>query len=260
MSILALLLFATLGIGLLIFTFQEKLIFYPAALSDDYQFEFKEAEELSIPNDSEKISALLFRGHDAGNDLIVYFHGNAEALNSWGFTAAELAQRTGLNVLIVDYPGYGKSTGKIKSEKQLHQFAERVYQEASQRTRGGSIILYGRSLGSGLATKLASEKNIKALILETPFLSGYAQGQASFPLIPRFLIRYKFRNDNYIKNLKVPVLILHGTNDVIVPYDQAKSLHQLAPQSTLVTIQGGHHNDLPSTKEYWTALEDFLKK
>ncbi len=259
MSILAILIFAALGVGLLIFTFQEKLIFYPAPLSQDYQFEFKGAEELSVANDSEKISALLFRGDDSANDLIIYFHGNAEALNSWGFTAAELAQRTGQDVLIVDYPGYGKSTGKISSEKQLHQFADKVFEEATRRTRGG-IVLYGRSLGSGLATKLAAKNNIKALILETPFLSGYAQGQSSFPLVPRFLIRYKFRSDEYIQNLRVPVLIFHGTNDVIVPYEHAKALHQLASHSKLVTIPGGSHNDLPSTNEYWLELTNFLKR
>lgn len=259
MSILAILIFTTVGLGLVILAFQEKLIFYPTQLIENYKFDFAEAEELVIQNHNEKISALLFHGQAQPNNLIIYFHGNAEALNSWGFTAAELAQKTGQDILIVDYPGYGKSTGKITSEKQLHQFAERVYEEAEKRAPG-NIILYGRSLGSGLATKLAAEKPIKALILETPFLSGYAQGQSSFPLIPLFLIRYKFRNDEHIKKTKAPILIIHGTNDVIVSYDQAKALHQLAPQSTFVTIQGGNHNDLPATEDYWRALELFLNE
>lgn len=257
LGIFAIFLFAVLGLGLAIYALQEKLIFYPTPLSENYQFEFDGAEELSIRHGSDQISALLFRGKDTSTDLIIYFHGNAEALNSWGYTGADLAQKTGLDVLIVDYPGYGKSTGKISSEKQLHQFAEVVYEEAAKQARG-QIILYGRSLGSGLATRLASVKETKALILETPFLSGIAQGKSSFPLIPTFLIRYDFRNDQSIQKINAPILIIHGTNDVIVPYEQAQALTQLAPQAQLVTVEGGSHNDLPTSKVYWDALLNFL--
>jgi uncharacterized protein len=191
--------------------------------------------------------------------LILYFHGNGDDLQSWGLAGQELAERTAMNVWMFDYPGYGKSEGTISSEQQLHKISATFF-EAAQQLAGGSdrIVLYGRSIGTGLAVKLASEYKVAALILESPYLSLQEVVSHQFMWVPSLLLKYSLRSDQWMPRVHSPAMILHGDRDEVIPFAQGKELATLSPSITFVPIEGGHHSDLSIYPQYWQAIEQFL--
>lgn len=125
------------------------------------------------------------------------------------------------------------------------------------------VIIYGRSLGSGFAVPLALNEKVSALVLETPFYSLLDVASSYFPLIPmKFLLRYPFYSEKYIAQVNVPIIIFHGTKDRIVPHSSALKLYQLIKGKrdvSMVTIQGGKHNNLNSYPLFREKLREFLE-
>ena len=246
--------------GLAVFFLQEKLLFYPEKLPENYVFESKfPLEERWLEVDGTKIHTLYFRGKEASG-LILYFHGNAGNLASWGGVGEELVERTGWDVWMVDYPGYGKSGGMITSEDQLHDIALALY-SAGNATGHTKIAAMGRSIGSGLALKLASQMPLQGLVLETPYYSLARLAKEKFPWVPGFLLRYPIRSYEWMPKVTAPVLFLHGREDEIIPYAHSEDLLKLAPEgkAKLVTFERGRHNDLSSHEPYWQAVAEFFK-
>lgn len=240
---------------------QEKLIFFPTTLPPDYKFELRHPfEEKVLEVDGNKIHSLLFKVKDS-KGLILYFHGNAGSLDIWGDVAQQIVDETAMSIWIIDYPGFGKSEGRISSENQLHQIAT-AFMDASILMEGtvDRIVVYGRSIGSGLAVKLASDYGPAGLILESPFYSLLTMAQDRYPWAPLSILRYKFRSDLWMPRLKCPVLILHGDQDEIIPMSQAQKLAGLAKNKSFMAIHSGHHNDLSSFPEFWESLKLFLKE
>jgi pimeloyl-ACP methyl ester carboxylesterase len=131
---------------------------------------------------------------------------------------------------------------------------------ASEHGDESRIVVYGRSLGTAVATRLAAQRNPGALVLETPFDSLRSLARKLFPWAPTFLVRYPFRSDLDAPKIRCPTLVFHGTADEVVPYAQGERLARRIPQASLITIRGGHHNDLSSSPTYWTALARFLSR
>ncbi len=249
-----------LGIFALFF-FQSRLLFYPTSLDKNYVFKFDVPfeEKFISYGDQEIIHGLLFKpAYPTGR--ILYFHGNGGALDSWGYAAAELAQKLNHEVLILDYPGYGKSSGNLPtSEKALYESGAAALKELVASTDSTlPIILYGRSLGTAVASYLASKNVVQGLILETPYLSIKAMAAGMLPLIPSFLVRYDMDNQKNILNLTIPLLVIHGTTDAVIPYSHAERLVKESPKSNLITIDGGGHNDLSNFPQYWESIEKFI--
>jgi pimeloyl-ACP methyl ester carboxylesterase len=235
---------------------QEGMIFHPVILQKDYQYDFnQDFEELFIDTGEGEINALHFK-KTAPKGVILYLHGNAGALDSWGEVMADL-ERYGYDLFIYDYRGYGKSTG-AQSEAAFHSDAKIIYQYLLKNYDEKNIIIYGRSLGTGFATKLASENNPKLLILETPYYSFQDLSQSYFPYLPIGLIlKYKIHTDHWFPKVKCPVLIFHGTEDEVVPYKQSIKLSKLLKkEDRLVTLKGGTHSDLLS----FPAMREFLSE
>jgi uncharacterized protein len=139
-------------------------------LAPDFTFTFPgRFEEIALPSDDAVISALYFNA-DHPKGVVLYFHGNAGSLRSWGAVAASFVGR-GYDVLMPDYRGYGKSSGWIASEQMLHDDAAVAYQYLLGRYPEDQIVVYGRSIGSGIATYLAKTHRPRMLILETPYFS-----------------------------------------------------------------------------------------
>lgn len=244
---------------LLLYFCQEYLIFPGTRLANEFTFHFQiPFVEKFINVDGLKIHSLLFEPPESSG-LILYFHGNGGSLNGWGDAAAELAEREHMQVWILDYPGYGKSDGKIVSEVQLHRIAQ-TFLEAAQSLNGQSsnIVLYGRSIGTGLAVKLAAEHQVRGLILESPYLSLESLAEKSLTWAPLFLLKYKFHSDQWLPQVGCPILILHGDEDEVIPFQQGHQLSQLSNNSKFVQISGGHHNDLSRFPKYWESLDDFV--
>lgn len=243
----------------IIYFFQERLIFYPYKTAADVVYKFKNpAQEKILKIGKDDIHSLYFEAKEAPG-VIVYFHGNAGSLESWGHLASDFIDQTGWNIWMVDYPGFGKSTGHVTSESQLRAIAEKVFEEAVKQNPGKKVIIYGRSLGSGIASQLAVGKSIQGLILETPFYNVEAMAKNIFPLVPGFLVRYKLASNKHLQNITVPLLVIHGTADEIVPFEQGKRLFdEHSGAKKFIQIDGGDHNSLDETPLFWPALRDFL--
>lgn len=246
-------------ICLAVFLFQEKLIFFPVKLpaGHEYRFDHPFTELFLESRTGNRINALHFR-NDSSKGLILYFHGNAGSLDSWGRVSGDFLP-AGYDVLIFDYASYGKSTGKL-SEENIFEDAQTVYDFAKASYPEGEIILYGRSLGTGVAAHLASQNNPLELILESPFFSMRDVSQRHYPFLPSFLLRYPFRTDLVFQKIKSPVTILHGTEDEVIYFESSLKLKVLfKPGDTLYIVNGGHHNDLGKFPEYKIYLSEILR-
>ncbi len=248
-------------IGVLLCMFQEKLIFLPTVLDQNYTYNFKtDFEEIFLNTDDEAIiNAIHFKAKQP-KGVILYFHGNASDLSRWGATAQYFTQYN-YDVFVIDYRTYGKSTGPL-SEKAFYHDAQFCYDYLRENYEEQDIVLYGRSLGTGVATYLASENTPKNLILETPYYSLVDVAQRRFPIFPiRQLMRYEFPSFKFMKKVNCPVLILHGTNDEVVPLASGKMLRDISnsEQTIFVEVEGANHNNLIDYEAYHEAIKNQLQ-
>lgn len=246
--------------GLLYF-FQEKLIFFPQHLDKNYKFEFEQKfEELNIKTTDEKtLNGLLFKA-DSSKGLIFYLHGNAGSLSSWGEVAKTY---TDLNydVFIIDYRSYGKSEGEINGQNQLFEDNQTAYNELKKSYNEDKIIVLGYSIGTGLASKLASTNNPRLLILQAPYYNLTDMMKQRFSFIPTFILKYKFATNEYLKNCKMPVVIFHGNSDEVIYYGSSLKLkEEFKKQDTLITLNGQGHNGMTDNEEYKIELTKILTK
>lgn len=244
--------------ALLIYFFQETLIFRSRALPASHQFDSSlPHREITVAvNKQDTLHAVLYRP-DSGaiRGLVLYFHGNRQNIG-WYEKFVPYFTQLGYEVLMPDYPGYGKSKGKI-TEQKLYEWATLTYQIARKRYAADSLIIYGKSLGTGIAAQLASRRDCKHLILETPYYRFSDVLQRFLPLYPmNLLLRYQLPTYQYLPLVSAPITLLHGTKDGIVSFAQSQKLSALfKPQDKLVVVEGGSHNDLyrfPKTSE-WLA-------
>lgn len=252
-----LLLVSALMIGAsLLYAFQERIIFLPSTLEQNYQYSFNEPfEEIFLEHpDGAKLNALHFK-REFPKGLILYFHGNAGDLSRWGEITTYFVEKN-FDVIVMDYRTYGKSTGEM-SESKLFEDAELYYRYALKHSSEDNIIIYGRSLGAAIATQLASQQNPGKLILETPFYNLYDVASGRIPLLPvKHLLRYKFESNLYIKDVKCPIVIFHGTDDSVVPYESGQKLFDAikGQQKRFYTIEHGDHNNLVEFEAYQKGI------
>ncbi len=239
---------------------QESFIFYPTQLSPNYPFsEFGNVEEVYFQVDEQTLIHALHFHVEQPKGIVLLFHGNSQGLESWGHAAADFTLR-GYEVMMPDYRTYGKSKGAL-SEKAFFDDAKLVYDSLLSKWEESDIILYGASLGTGIATQLATRVKAKLLILETPYLSMLEM--VKIKMIPIFpvplLLKYHFRNDLNIVNIHCPIHILHGTADELIPYSQAERLNELAGSNVLTTIDGGMHNNLGEFDDFQEKIGELLE-
>ena len=244
----------------LLYFFQEKLIFFPEKLNKAYIFQFDEPfTELNIPtNKGQVLHGLLFTS-DSSRGLIFYLHGNAGSVNSWGEVAKTY---TALNydAFILDYPGYGKSGGSISNQEQFFEDIQSAYDHLKKKYNEEDIVVLGYSIGTGPASKLASTNHPKLLILQAPFYNLTDLMRKSYPIIPTFLLKYKFKTNEYLKNCQMPVVVFHGDQDEVIYYNSSLKLKkEFKSTDTLITLIGQTHNGMTDNLEYATAVAAILK-
>ncbi|MGG9970343.1 alpha/beta hydrolase [Ferruginibacter sp. SUN002] len=239
---------------------QDKFIFKPEKLKQDFQYKYDAPfEELFFDVEpGVRINGLHFYV-DQPHGLILYFHGNTRSIKGWAKYARDF-YRYKYDVVLVDYRGFGKSTGK-RTEKDMLNDMQFVYESLTKRFAENHIIVYGRSLGSGFAAKIAADNKPRYLILDAPYFSFKNTIQRFLPILPvKFILRYHLRTDKWIKRVNCHTYILHGTKDWLIPISQSERLQELSPRKiTLIRIQGGKHNDLPTFPEYHNFIRDILK-
>jgi fermentation-respiration switch protein FrsA (DUF1100 family) len=239
---------------------QDRLLFHPDRLAPDHDFQLSspDAEVALRAADGVPLSAILFT-RPGSQRAIIYLHGNAGSLASWKDVARGLTD-LGCDVLVIDYRGYGKSGGRF-SERGFYEDGEAAY--AFMKARGWTddrLVFYGRSLGTGVATELALRHPVAGLILESPFTSLLdIAAEKYWFLLPRLYLRYRFDSLAKAPRIAVPVLLLHGTADALIPVAHAERLSTaLRSPHTLVALAGGGHNDLGRFPERRQALAAFL--
>jgi alpha-beta hydrolase superfamily lysophospholipase len=245
-----------------LYFFQEKLIFFPDKLSNNYTFHFNQPfEEITIKTeDGIRLNGLLFPAAAASNRLIFYLHGNAGALNTWGQVANRYTT-LGYDVFILDYRGYGKSEGTIKNQQQLFDDIQRAYDEMKKKYREDQVVVLGYSIGTGPAAYLASTNYPKLLILQAPYYSLTDLMRHTYPIIPTFILKYKLRTNRYIRNCKMPVVMFHGTKDAVIYYGSSLKLKkELKRTDTLITLNGQGHNGITDNPDYIHAVKSILDR
>ena len=259
--IIAVVIYVTGGAGL--YFLQEKILFHPLFLPADYHYKFDMPfREIDLPVTKEKnLSIVEFTIPDSVcRGIVLYFHGNMMNINRYAHFAGYFREH-GYEVWMMDYPGFGKSTG-ARTEQIICDDALRLYRMARARFSSDSIIIYGKSIGTGVASLLASEVNCKRLILETPFYSIEALAKHYFFIYPvPLMAKYKFPIYQYFEKIKTPITIFHGSNDEVIPYRQSKRLVELNKTNVeLITLDKGKHNNLAEFMLFHQKLDSLLRK
>lgn len=243
-------------LGLLWFG-QERLIFLPTTLPADHALaRGPGVHERFVEVDGARLSVLELRLPDP-KGVVFFLHGNAGNLASW-FVNADFYRQANFDLVMLDYRGYGKSSGRIASEAQLHADVRAVWHEVAPRYAGRRVVLYGRSLGTALAASLAAELQPDLTMLVSPYESLRAMAREHYPWVPAALLRYPLRTDEHLARVRTPVLLLHGDRDELIPPAHSQALHAVAPHARLHVVPGAGHNDLQDFESYLGAVRSAL--
>jgi pimeloyl-ACP methyl ester carboxylesterase len=257
-AVLTMLAIYILVCGLLYFL-QEKIIFFPEKLGKEYSFQFNHAfEEKSIKaDDGTVLHGLLFRA-DSSKGLIFYLHGNGGSLSSWGDIATTYTALK-FDVFFLDYRGYGKSDGVINGQQQIYGDVQTAYDELKKEYSEDKIIVLGYSIGTGPASKIAAENKPRLLVLQAPYYSLIDMMRRTYPIIPTFILKYKFETNKHLKDCKMPVVIFHGDQDDVIYYGSSLKLRdEFNGKVRLITLSGHGHNGMSDNEEYRNELKQIL--
>jgi pimeloyl-ACP methyl ester carboxylesterase len=237
---------------------QEKLLFHPDPPTSDFKFNLASTSEVFIDVPGAKLHALYLRQSAERNRGIVFFlHGNAGNLETW-FTHAEFWIETGYDIFMPDYRGFGKSTGKIESEAQLNDDVLRAWNFIAPNYHGKKHVVYGRSLGTGLATTFASQIPVDLLILVSPYTSMTDMAREYYPWVPSAILRYPLKTNELMPKLNTKILLLHGSDDKLISVEHSRRLQRLNPNTELVEIRGAGHGNIHEFPSYIIKLKDAL--
>jgi uncharacterized protein len=211
-----------------------------------------DTREVRIPVEGATLSALhLTLPHPRG--LVFFLHGNGGNLASW-FTNPAFYRGINFDLFMIDYRGYGKSGGRIESEAQLRADVRRAWDWVAPHYAGKPRVIYGRSLGSALASGLAAEVQPDLTILVSPYCSMAELARQHYPLVPTALLRYPLATCDDVARLRTPLLLLHGGQDAIIPFAHSEEIRARAPRAELVRIPAAGHNDIHLFDAYTQAL------
>jgi pimeloyl-ACP methyl ester carboxylesterase len=237
---------------------QESLLFRPVPLPAAAVLSSEpDVSERVVEVPGARLSVLELRRPNP-DGVVFFLHGNAGNLKSW-FTDGSLYRDANLDLVMMDYRGFGKSTGRITSEAQLHADVEAVWQAVAARYAGKRVIVLGRSLGTGLAATWAARHQPDLTVLVSPYVSMRALARLHYPWVPAAALRYPLRTDEALPQIRRPVWLLHGDQDSLIPASHSEQLAALAPQARLVVIPGASHNDLQRFDAYRSALRQAVK-
>ena len=246
---------------------QEKVVFLPVKLPEDFSYDFDcrfEEHFFETPFEG-KINALHFKTENP-KGVILYFHGNADNLVRWGKIASEFI-RFGYDVLVPDYRNYGKSTGP-RNEDYLFSDAQFCYDFLTEKYGEENVIVYGRSLGGAFAVKMAADNEPKKLILEATFfnlqdlVNRWIPNAATERISPK--MTYHFHSNKNIPEVNCPVYHFHGDKDFVVPIKSGRKLFDVLKtekpeqEKKFIEIKGGSHDDLANFEAYSSEMKKIL--
>lgn len=221
-----------------------KLLF-PAPKSS-YDEDLFPGELVWIPRSSEKfpVPCLFLSTARGSSKTLLYFHGNAEDLGMSYDLLCHLSSALRMHVIGVEYPGYGIYPGK-STEKRILEDVVDVYEYLTKtmKIKGENLILFGRSIGTGPATYLAANRKVGSLLLMSGYTCIRAVANSIVGELLKYFVKDRFRNIDWIKHVEVPVFIVHGQSDTLIPYEQSIALHKSckAPCSLLLPEEMNHN-------------------
>ena len=245
------------GLLALLWWKQEWLIFRPRTLAPDAQLKLApDVHEAWVEVDGARLHALHLR-LPKPDGVVFSLHGNGGAVVDW-FSLPDVYRRANLDLFMIDYRGYGKSSGRIVSEAQLMNDMRLAWRSIAARYAGQRVVFMGSSLGSGLAAALAAEVQPDLTLLVSPYLSMEALAAEQYPWVPGALLRYPLRTDLALPLIRGGLTLIHGERDTLIAADHSRALHQIRPDSRMVIVQGAGHNDLRRFPAYVDALQSAL--
>ncbi|HVE53582.1 MAG TPA: alpha/beta fold hydrolase [Ramlibacter sp.] len=249
---------------LLVWWQQERLLFYPAPLPQSYRLASEpQVHESAVEVEGARLSVLHLK-LPAPRGVVLFLHGNGGNLAGW-FTGSEFYRAANFDVVMPDYRGYGKSTGRISSPGQLREDVRAVWRSVASQYEGKRVVLYGRSLGSGLAADLAAELTAAGqppalTVLVSPYTSMRDLATELHPWVPGALVRYPLDTTRHLPSIGGPVLLLHGEDDALIGVHHARRLHALRPSAQLAVVPGAGHNDIHLHPAYRSVLSQALAR
>jgi pimeloyl-ACP methyl ester carboxylesterase len=254
-----LLILAYLAVCALMYAFQERLLFFPRANDADVATVLAPWQS-SIQTDDIRLQGWIVSPPMPGvRPLIYYFGGNAEDVSHLALKAVQLG---GLNLVVMNYRGYGGSGGS-PGERELFADALAIFDATSKRfPNNGQIVAMGRSLGTGVAVHLATQRPVDALILISPYDSIAAVAQEHYPILPVGpLLKHRFASVERADELSIPALFLVAEVDRVVPLHRTRALAEAwAGPVTWRQLPGTTHNSVHAHPDYWKTILDFLRE
>lgn len=245
------------GFGGLLFFFQTSFIYYPDQQVFDNCSKLPEGTEAVTYGDE---NTRAYYG-DSGETLVVVYHGNAGSTCDRGWLATSLFLPAGVSFLLVEYTGYSNDSREPSAEAILANVHDTIeYVEALDHDR---VIVMGQSLGAAAASyHVANSSSVDGLFLSTPFISLAELAKEQYPIYPvQLLLRERLSTAEYLAEVKVPLVIVYGTNDNLAPPHHAKYLYELSPSKVkeLLAVEGVSHNNLYNSSKWQKAIQKFLE-
>jgi pimeloyl-ACP methyl ester carboxylesterase len=238
---------------------QERLLFQPLRLPASYRFAHgSDVHEVGIEVPGARLHALHLRLPQP-KGVVFYLHGNAGNLASW-FTNVDFYRRANVDLFMLDYRGYGKSSGRIESEAQLREDVRTAWRTIAPRYAGRQRVILGRSLGTALAAGLAAEVQPELTILVSPYRSMHAMAREYYPWVPGLALRYPLRTEDDLARIRGPVWLVHGDQDTLIAPHHSAALREKLPQARLLLVPGAGHNDLQRFEVYLEGLAEELRR
>ena len=260
-SIVKVLVAVAVALPLVMYFLQDRLIFHPQPVDDALRAQiaatFPAAKEVFLKSDDGVRLHAWQLG--SGSDLVLYFGGNAEEVS--GRLGEVEAGLPGAAWLLTDYRGYGASPGS-PSETKLVADALRWYDHAARELKPARVFAFGRSLGSGVAVALASQRRLAGIILVTPYDSLLAVAQRHYPWLPvRWLLKHRFDSIALAPGLEVPMLCLIAGDDELIPPAHAERLYEAwGGSKRKLVLAGAPHGDPDSAPGFWPAIRRFVSE
>ncbi len=254
-----------LAIGWLYF-FQESLLFQPVVIPAGQPLAALKTQgegvrEFTVDVPGARLSGLQLKLPNP-KGVVFFLHGNSGSLDSW-FINTEIYRKSNMDLVMVDYRGFGKSTGQIGSEAQLRADVRAAYDFIAPQYVGKKLVIYGRSLGTGLAAGLSADLYKTHTIVDmTVLVSAYSSlrdlTMSIYPYVPQLVLRYPLRTDEILPLVNSPVLLIHGDSDMFIPASHSRALKALLPQARLLLVKGAGHNDVHKFDAYLTDFGGVL--
>ncbi|MFN5226791.1 MAG: alpha/beta hydrolase [Bacteroidota bacterium] len=258
----ALLAYALIGIAG--YYLQDQLLLHPVTIPSGNSYQINQPyQEIQLPVDSTtSFHFIQFVPPDdtITKGVVLYFHGNRENINRYARFAPAFMKEN-YEVWMADYPGFGKAKGKA-TEALMYEEAKQLYLLARKKYEPEQIIIYGKSIGTGVASWLASVRYCRHLVLETPYYSIPSLLQPIFGIYPlKRLLHFQFPTYSYLPAVKAPITILHGTSDGVIRISNARKLTPLLkPGDQFIMIEGGSHNNLSDYPLFQNTIAEILRK